>query len=303
MHNLVSKMARLEALSKSVFANRLTPQGNLQRYPRLPKAPDTEIIALSLAAYLCGIHSENQLYTILKLAHPALFERMPCRQSYNRRVKHLRNACDELAIGLSEALTDPTAPLIVDSTPLPICRFIRAPRLKICQDDLSCLPRHGRSAIDKLTYFGFKLHLACCPQGVVQNYFIAPANRSDISQLASLTHCLPEACSVLGDKGYISGPVQLALFQEQKIVVSTPLRRNQRAPGTWTRAKGRVRRRIETLFSQLLDQFALRLNYSKTTLGLFTKLSFKICALTCLQFFNFEAGLPLGNLKSQACFQ
>lgn len=303
MHNLLSKMARIEALCKSVFATRLNPSSNLQRYPRLPKAPDTEVIALALAAPICGIFSENHLYKFLSAHHPTLLERLPCRQSFNRRLKHLRDCADELAIHLSEAITATDAPVIVDSTPLPICRFVRARKLRICQDNLGSLPDYGRLVIDKHAFFGFKLHLACCPKGVIQNYFIAPANESDISQLKDLTSCITEHSAVLGDKGYISKAIQLELFEKKKITVSTPLRRNQRGPTTWTKAKGRIRRRIETLFSQMLDQFALRVNYAKTTHGLFTKLSYKICAITCLQYFNSQAGLPLGELKSLACFQ
>jgi hypothetical protein len=275
----------------------------LQCYPKLPKAPDSQIIALALAAHICGFNSENHLYKFLEESRSPLLEGLPCRQSFNRRVKRLRDCADELAIHLSEAITAADAPVIVDSTPLPICRYVRAPRLRICQDQLSCLPNFGRLVIDKKTFFGFKLHLACCPNGVIQNYLIAPASVSDISQLKELTSCLPDSSTVLGDKGYISKAIQLELFEKQKIEVYTPLRRNQRGPTTWTKAKGKIRRRIETLFSQMLDQFSLRVNYAKTTHGLFTKLSYKICAITCLQYFNSEAGLPIGELKSLACFQ
>jgi hypothetical protein len=296
-------MAHFQALCKSVFAPRVNQDNNLRRYPRLPKMPDIEMIALALAAESERFTSENQLYDFIQVSFPALFQRLPCRQSYNRRIKQLRDYTDEFASKIADYISDPNAPIIVDSTPLPICRFVRAPRLKICKDALNCLPKHGRLVIDKHSYFGFKLHLACCPKGTVHNYFLAPANRADITQLINLTNSLSDKKIILGDKGYISQPIQLSLFEDRKITVCTPLRTNQRTIGTWTKAYGKTRRRIETLFSQLIDQFHLRTNFAKTTNGLLTRLTYKICTISCIQFLNHQLGLPLGNLKSERCFQ
>ncbi|MDV3928806.1 IS982 family transposase, partial [Elizabethkingia anophelis] len=46
------------------------------------------------------------------------------------------------------------------------------------------------------------------------------------------------------------------------------------------------RKRIETLFSQLCDQFMIRRNYAKSFEGFKTRLLAKITALTVVQFIN-----------------
>ena len=49
----------------------------------------------------------------------------------------------------------------------------------------------------------------------------------------------------------------------------------------------KARKRIETLFSQLTDQFLVIRNYAKITNGLFARIIGKITALTILQYVNF----------------
>ncbi|MDD5582680.1 MAG: hypothetical protein PHS99_05665 [Candidatus Marinimicrobia bacterium] len=48
----------------------------------------------------------------------------------------------------------------------------------------------------------------------------------------------------------------------------------------------KVRKQIETLFSQLVDQFVIRVNYAKTFVGLATRILSKVTAFTFLQFLN-----------------
>ncbi|MBN4081316.1 transposase, partial [Caldithrix abyssi] len=60
----------------------------------------------------------------------------------------------------------------------------------------------------------------------------------------------------------------------------------------------KVRKRIETIFSQLCDQFMIRRNYAKTFQGLATRILSKITAFTLLQYFNkFITNRPLNHVK------
>ena len=57
-------------------------------------------------------------------------------------------------------------------------------------------------------------------------------------------------CTILGEKGYLSAPVQLDQFETANITIDVPYRLNQKnwTPPTW--AYKRFRKRIETVFSQ-----------------------------------------------------
>ena len=59
----------------------------------------------------------------------------------------------------------------------------------------------------------------------------------------------------------------------------------------------KARKRIETLCSQLTEQFLVIRNYAKITNGLFARIIEKISALTILQYVNFINNKPIGRIK------
>ena len=104
-------------------------------------------------------------------------------------------------------------------------------------------------------------------------------------------------CTVIGDRGYISAQVQLDLFATANIRLEVPYRTNQKVWKPTFPAFANARKRIETLFSQLCDQFMIIRNYAKDTDGLFTRIIEKISALTILQYINYKNEKPIGRIK------
>ena len=76
-------------------------------------------------------------------------------------------------------------------------------------------------------------------------------------------------CSIFGDRGYISAAVQLDLFETANIRMEVPYRINQKNWRPIFVPFAKARKRIETVFSQLCDQFMIVRNYAKQTKGLF----------------------------------
>lgn len=91
---------------------------------------------------------------------------------------------------------------------------------------------------------------------------------------------------LLGDKGYLSQTIQLDLFNEANIQLETPKRMNQKDYKPQFYPFKKYRKRIETLFSQLCDQFMIRRNYAKTFQGFKTRILAKIMTLTTIQYLN-----------------
>jgi hypothetical protein len=103
---------------------------------------------------------------------------------------------------------------------------------------------------------------------------------------------------LIGDKGYLSSSIQLDLFHTANIKLETPMRTNEKGfvKQEWIYRK--ARKRLETLFSQLCDQFMIRRNYAKTFQGFKTRILAKITALTLVQYLNkFEFNRLINNLK------
>ena len=59
----------------------------------------------------------------------------------------------------------------------------------------------------------------------------------------------------------------------------------------------KARKRVETLFSQLTDQFLVIRNYAKKTCSLFARIVGKVCAMTALQYINYINNKPIGRIK------
>ena len=91
---------------------------------------------------------------------------------------------------------------------------------------------------------------------------------------------------------------QLDLFETAKIKLEVPMRINQVNYKKQPYIFRKSRKRIETLFSQLCDQFMIRRNYAKSFQGFKTRIISKITALTVIQFINkFTFDRNINNLK------
>ncbi|MBY0066795.1 transposase, partial [Empedobacter falsenii] len=107
-------------------------------------------------------------------------------------------------------------------------------------------------------------------------------------------------CVLLGDRGYLSQTIQIDLFNEANIRLETPKRSNQKEYKPQFYPFKKYRKRIETLFSQLCDQFMIRRNYAKTFEGFKTRILAKITALTVVQYINKTYfNQNINNLKTQ----
>jgi hypothetical protein len=105
-------------------------------------------------------------------------------------------------------------------------------------------------------------------------------------------------CIITGDKGYIGRGHQINLFETAGIQLEVPLRSNQKdqKPEMWILKK--IRKRIETVFSQLCDQFMIQRNYAKSFTGFKSRILAKVAGLTILQFLNkFLYNQPVSRVK------
>ena len=186
---------------------------------------------------------------------------------------------------------------IVDSMPLEVCKISRSFRSKICKDVDYAYPNKGFCASQNLHFYGYKLHAVCSISSVFQSFDISPASVHDIHYLQDIKLQMSD-CVLLGDKGYLSQTIQLDLFDEVNIELETPKRKNQKDYKPQFYQFKKYRKRIETLFSQLCDQFMIRRNYAKTFQGFKTRILAKIATLTTIQYLNkFLFGRNINNLK------
>lgn len=134
-------------------------------------------------------------------------------------------------------------------------------------------------------FYGYKLHAVCSVNGILHSIDLSPASVHDIHYLKDIKEQLSDY-TLLGDKGYFSSEIQIDLFNYENIELETPKRINQKDCKPQFHLFKKQRKRIETLFSQLSEQFMFRRNHAKTFEGFKTRLLAKITALTIVQYIN-----------------
>ena len=302
MHNLSSNFHLFLDITKSVFKSSINVDGNFKFYPRLPKLSDCQIIALSITAESIGVDSENHLFGKLNKDYKADFPNLIHRCNFNRRKKILAPYLQRLNQFLADGMNRDEKAFIVDSIHVPICRIVREKSSKVCRENFETAPDKGYSAVNKAWYFGYKLHLVTSVRGVFHSMDLSKASVHDIHYLNDVKYSGLNNCTLIGDKGYLSKTYQTDLFNAVRIDLKTPMRNNQQNKERFEPVFRRFRKRIETLFAQLCDQFMLKRNYAKTIAGLSVRILTKFTAVTCLQYINTNNNKPLNHLKYALAF-
>lgn len=290
MNNLYANYERILEVLRKISEDTL-----LAYQRRTPQLKDLEVISLVLTAEFMGIDSENHLFRQLPDALRSKIE----RSVYNRRKRKLSCAINDIRLKLAQKFNEFEDCFIVDSMPLEVCKIARSARSKICKQQDYCSPSRGFCASQQLPFYGYKLHAICSISGVFHSIDLSPASVHDIHYLKDVKSQLSD-CVLLGDKGYLSSEIQIDLFNSVNIELETPKRINQKDYKPQFYLFKKYRKRIETLFSQLCDQFMIRRNYAKSFEGFKTRIIAKITALTIVQFINKEYfNRNINNLKIQ----
>lgn len=295
MYNLTENFTKILSIVNEKLSNHLNIEGNIQRKGPKPKFSDAEVIALTLTAECLMLDSENYLFKMLN-NYKHHFTNLIDRSNFNRRKKYLFKYMDIIHKHLAHSLCEGEDTFVVDSMPLSICKFSRAKRIKICRETYESVPDYGFCAAQNTTYFGYKLHGITSAGGVITDFDISKASVADIHFLDDVKDKYV-GCMILGDKAYLSDPMQTSLFEEYGLLLKTPKRINQKDYTKQPAVFRKVRKRIETFFSQLYDQFKINRNYAKSFKGLATRILSKITGYTLLQFINkFELNVDIQNL-------
>jgi Transposase DDE domain. len=259
---------------------------------RQPRLSDIELVAVDLTSEYMGIDSEYQLFRVLP---PFLRKRIE-RSVYNRRKRRLFYHREQLRQQLAERIGH-SSYFIVDSMPLEVCKLSRSSRSSICKESYQTSPDKGYCASQRMTYYGYKLHAVCSVSGVFTSFELTRASVHDIHYLKNISSSY-SSCLILGDKGYLSAAYQLDLFEAKQIRLEVPMRKNQQGYKPQPFMFRKSRKRIETLFSQLCDQFMIRRNYAKSFDGFKNRILSKIMALTVIQLINKLNNKNINNLKT-----
>ena len=219
----------------------------------------------------------------------------PCkceRSRFNRIRRNLVKVIDYIRICLNSSFDACTEDLrIVDSFPLQVCEFGRA---NFCRSFSGHGASYGVCPSKKLTYYGYKVHALCTANGFITDFVLTSANVDDREVVWELLDIHNHYICMIGDKGYISTRLAIDLQNEKGISLVYLKRDNTKDqyPKGFRQLIFKIRRRIETSFSQLADQFNAERTRATSLDGLHVRLQTKILAFNICFLLNQLLALP-----------
>jgi hypothetical protein len=220
-----------------------------QRGPR-PILADSEVLAVEIVGEFLGLDTDQSLHTYFRRHFGHLFPglREIHRTTFLRQAANLWVVKHALWRHLVTVTRRDPALVLIDSLPVPVCRFARAHRCR----SLRGLSAFGHDPVAHQTYYGLRLHLLISWPGVITAAVLAPANEADRTiapeLLAGLTGW------ALGDKGYWS-PTLRADLAPGGLDLLAPPRGKQAGARPWPVRLVQTRRRIETVLAQLTERY------------------------------------------------
>jgi Transposase DDE domain len=220
-----------------------------QRGPQ-PILADSEVLAVEIVGEFLGLDTDQGLHAYFRRHFGHLFPglRTVHRTTFLRQAANLWVVKQALWQSLTTSVPHDAAIVLIDSLPVPVCRFARAHRCR----SLRNLSAFGYDPMAHQTYYGLRLHLRVNWPGVITAATLAPANDADRMVAPQLLAGL--AGWALGDKGYWS-PMLRAELASTGLDLIAPPPRTKAGAGRWPGWLVQMRRRIETVLSQLTARY------------------------------------------------
>lgn len=281
----------LDSLIIAVFClvddalRRATPARLRQRGPR-PLLADSEVLTIEVVGEHLGLDRDSELFAYFRRHYGHFFPRLRevHRTTFARQAANLWKVKEALWQHLLPETGGDPSWAMVESFPLAVCRFGRAPRSRRFRGEAG----FGKDHAAKATIYGFRLHARVCWPGVVTRLSLAPAGAADLALLEELTDGSAGVC--LGDRAYWQ-PELAEWLREQGVEMLAPFKKAAHDP---TPARSRVitsiRYRIETVFSQLCERLSIKRVWARDLWHLSSRLLRKVLAHTLMVVLNRAQG-------------
>ncbi|MGH2510424.1 MAG: IS982 family transposase [Ktedonobacteraceae bacterium] len=268
----------------------LTKQQRLRQRGPHPKLTESEVLTMEVVGSYLGISQDEALLALFREHYAHFFPQIAQvhRTTFVRQAANLWAIKERLWMTLRDSLIqhDPLIG-IIDSLPLPVCRFARAPWCVRFRG----VARYGKDHADRQTFYGFRLHLRLGWTGVIPHAFLAPANETD-GEMAPIVLEGTQGV-VLGDRAYWVPAIQ-ANLRTKGIILQAPYRtaHSPQAAAYQSSVLGQVRYRIDTVFGQLTDRCHIKRMWACDLWHLRNRLLRAILMHTWCVWLNQQQGTP-----------
>lgn len=251
-----------------------------QRGPQ-PQLCDSEVLTIEAVGAYLKLDADSEVFAYFRRHYCHLFPKLAQinRTTFVRQAANLWRVKERVWQHLCGQVEHDPHISLVDSFPIPICRFARAGRVRRLREKAA----YGYDELAKQTFFGLRAHLHICWPGVIVGLCLTPANVSDLAGAQELLE--QQQGFVLADRNYWS-PRQQAQWRDQDLLLLAPYKSRKHEPASWPRVLVQKRRRIETVIGQLVGRFGSKQVWARDGWHLFSRclrdlLSHTLCVLLC----------------------
>lgn len=159
-----------------------------------PTLSDSEVLTMEIVGQYLGFSQDKAIFNYFRTHYSHFFPALAHlhRTTFTRQAANLWKIKERVWLYFVEQTAHDESLAFVDSFPMPVCRFARAPECKRLRDIAS----FGRDASARQTFYGLRVHARVCWPGVITRVEIAPANVHDL-------HLLPDLVEQTGGPGVL----------------------------------------------------------------------------------------------------
>jgi len=277
------------------FMKKFFPDRTLRTRGPLPQLADSEVLTMEIVGEILGFDTDKNIFGFFRSFYNHYFPKLTSRVSFVRQAANLWVVKKSLFEHIATRFKDVIA--VIDSLPIPACRFARARFSKLFRG----IAAYGKE-LGNQTFYGFRLHVKINSLGMIQAFELAPANVHDIRMLPELTE--GDSGILLADRAYLSQPLKTQLLTKQGLELSVPTKYGQ--PTTLSSKqlgkRKRLRRSVETVGSQLAHNFHVKKIWARDIWHLVNRICRKILAHTFGVMFCLRENLNPLSLKKLISF-
>ena len=143
----------------------------------LPTLRDSEVLTIDVVGEFLGLDTDSGIFTHFRRYYSDWFPglRQIHRTTFVRHAANLWKIKQDLWKEIVQWIPHDPYLSIVDSFPVPVCRFARAPRCRSFGE----VAAYGHDEVARQTYFGLRAHVQLAWPSVIVNCTLAPANIHD----------------------------------------------------------------------------------------------------------------------------
>ena len=257
-----------------------------QRGPQ-PTLRDSEVLTIEVVGEFLGLDTESSIFAHFCRYYSDWFPGLPkiTRTTFTRQAANLWKVKQDLWQVLIEEIPHDPYLSILDSFPVPVCRFARAPRCHSLGEAVA----YGYDDVAHHTYYGLRAHVRLAWPGVIVDCILAPANLHELEAAEELLQGVYGFA--LADRNYWK-PEFSARLKTQGLLLLAPFKFAIHQKQPWPRFLTQMRYRIDTVFGQLTERFHAKRVWARDLWHLTSRWMRKLLSHTLAVFFCAQLNLP-----------